>query len=74
MKNLLNISKAWQRVMAVMALFFIQGIALAQDKGIDVNLSVDKGESQWYTEPWMWAVGAAVFIIIIVAIIRGNSK
>ena len=29
--------------------------------------------TEWYTEPWVWVVGAAVFIIIIVALIRSNS-
>ena len=30
--------------------------------------------TEWYTEPWVWVVGAAVFIIIIVALIRSNSS
>jgi len=30
--------------------------------------------TEWYTQPWVWVVGAAVFIIIIVALIRSNSS
>ena len=52
--------------------------ASAQDgdtKKVDVNLNVDKGGSaEWYTQPWVWIVGAAVFIILIVALTRNNSR
>lgn len=30
--------------------------------------------TQWYTSPWIWVAGAAVFIIILVALLRGNSS
>ena len=29
----------------------------------------------WYTEPWVWVVGGAVLLLIIVALVRsGNSS
>jgi len=30
--------------------------------------------TNWYMQPWVWVVGAAVFIIILVALFRGNSN
>ena len=30
-------------------------------------------ETVWYTQPWVWIVGGAVFLIILVALLRGNS-
>lgn len=30
--------------------------------------------TEWYTQPWVWIVGGAVFIIILVALLRGNSS
>ena len=27
----------------------------------------------WYTEPWVWVVGGAVLILLIVALTRGNK-
>jgi hypothetical protein len=30
--------------------------------------------TEWYTSPWVWIAGAAVFIIILVALLRGNSS
>ena len=46
----------------------------AQDKDLKVDVDVNKGGGDWYTQPWVWAIGAAVFIIIIVAILKGGGK
>src|SRR4051812_13853504 len=29
--------------------------------------------TDWYAQPWVWIVGAAVLIIVLVALLRGNS-
>ena len=46
---------------------------LAQEKGIDVDINVKK-ESNWYQQPWVWVAGGAVFILILVALLRGGGK
>ena len=46
---------------------------LAQDKGIDVDINVKK-ETDWYQQPWVWIVGAAVFILLLVAILKSGSR
>ena len=76
MKKLLNISKISKNYLAAIALFFCSGFLSAQEtitKEIDVDLSVGE-ETVWYGEPWLWIVGAAVFIIIIVALMRGGGN
>ena len=30
--------------------------------------------TQWYASPWVWVAGGAVFIIILIALMRGNSS
>lgn len=30
--------------------------------------------TEWYTSPWVWVIGAAVFILLLVALLRGNSS
>ncbi|OSZ81271.1 hypothetical protein CAP36_08560 [Chitinophagaceae bacterium IBVUCB2] len=30
--------------------------------------------SEWYTEPWVWVVGGAVLLIILVALLRGGNS
>jgi hypothetical protein len=74
MKQLFNISATFKKSLALVALFFSQSLIWAQDKTVDVNLNVDKGGSDWYAQPWLLVVGGAVFIIIIVALMRGNSS
>ncbi len=43
----------------------------AQDGGLKVEI---KKESNWYASPIAWVVGAAVFILLLVAILRGGKK
>lgn len=38
---------------------------------VDINAG---GDTIWYGQPWVWALGVAIFIIIIVAITRGNRN
>jgi len=44
-------------------------LLIAQDKGVDINIGVKK-ETQWYGQPWVWVVGGAVFILLLVALLR----
>ena len=45
----------------------------AQDKKIEIDIN-KKDNSQWYTQPWVWIVGAAVFILLLVALLRGGRR
>lgn len=48
---------------------------LAQDdKKVDVDVSLDKGNSEWYQQPWVWIVGGAIFILLLVAMLKGSGK
>lgn len=73
MKKSLNISAIFQKSLLLCTLLFAQSILWAQEKSVDVNLNVDKGGNDWYAEPWVMVVGGAVFIIIIVALLRGKK-
>lgn len=54
---------------------FFSLIALAQDeKKIDVDINLNKDDSMWYQQPWVWVVGGAVFILLIVALARGGRE
>lgn len=46
----------------------------AQDKGVEVDINVNKKNSDWYQQPWVWVAGGAVFILILVALLRGRGK
>lgn len=47
-------------------------VCFAQDKGIDVDVNVKK--DNWYQQPWVWIIGGAVFILLLVALLRGSGK
>ena len=74
MKQLATIITNFKKSLLAIVLLFSQSLIWAQEKSVDVNLNVDKGGSDWYAEPWILIVGGAVFIIIIVALMRGNSS
>jgi hypothetical protein len=48
-------------------------ITFAQDKGVDVDINLKK-ESAWYQNPIVWVIGAAVFILLLVALLRGGER
>ena len=49
--------------------------SLAQDKKVDINVNTkpDSG-SNFFMQPWVWIVGGAIFILLLVALLRGNSN
>ena len=57
----------------------ISALAFAQEGGggdgasLDVNVNTDSGGG-WYTNPVVWIIGAAVFILLLVALTRGSGR
>ena len=51
-------------------------IAFAQEKKAEIDVNVNKGGSDgnWYASPWVWVVGAAIFILLLVALTRGSGR
>ena len=64
-------------VVFVQALFWKVAL-FAQEEGGDLDVDVEiggGGDAAWYTAWWVWIVGIALFIIIIVAIVSaGRSR
>lgn len=60
----------------VLSTIFTSVVSYAQSvpEKVDVDINTNGGGSVWYGQPWVWAVGVAIFIVIIVAITRGSSK
>lgn len=48
--------------------------SFAQDKGLDIDLDINKNEDDLFAKPWVWIFGAAVFILILVALLRSGKK
>lgn len=50
-------------------------LALAQDGDAkDINVNINTKGDAWYASPWVWVVGAAVFILLLVALTRGGRR
>jgi hypothetical protein len=58
-----------------LAIFFIciQVVLWAQNQTVTTK-TTETTSTQWYSSPWVWVAGGAVFIIILVALMRGNSS
>lgn len=46
----------------------------AQDKDIDIHINTDADNVAWYNLWWVWVIGTALFIIILVAIVSARRK
>lgn len=48
----------------------------AQEKKVDVDIDLNKdgGNSTWYMQPWVWVVGGAIFILLLIGMLRGSGK
>jgi hypothetical protein len=71
MKKIIN--RSCVRFTAILISSFLSVIAFAQDKGVDIDINVKK-ESAWYQSPVVWVIGGAVFILLLVALLRGGEK
>ena len=41
--------------------------------GADIDVNINKG-GEWYQQTWVWIVGGALFVLLLVAILRGGSR
>jgi hypothetical protein len=67
-----KITQAFSILTAFLVFNLLSLATYAQEKGIDVDINVKK-EHEWYQQPWVWVVGAAVFILLLAAILRSNN-
>ena len=75
MKSIKKMSVTFQRLFTLLLLSLIQTAVWAQDAGTTkVDINVNKNGGNWYAQPWVWIVGGAVFLLLLVALMRGNSN
>ena len=51
-------------------------MVFAQEKSTDINVDINKesGGDNWYASPWVWVLGAAIFIILLIALTSGGRS
>ena len=84
MKQLTN-GNYWKFMLTLLIFNFVHLVLLAQDSGgsggsgstttetKSTKISISE-EGNWYASPWVWVVGAAVFILLLVALTRGGGN
>lgn len=62
--------------LVTLVLFFLAPVVLlAQEGGAKIDVDINKNSgSNWYSNPVVWIIGAAVFILLLVALLRGNNS
>ncbi len=48
-------------------------LSFAQEGGAKLDVDVNTNNA-WYASPWVWVVGAAIFILLLVALLRGGGR
>lgn len=67
--------------LSLLMIALFQTVLLAQDDGGSASgsstttksVSVTSQSNDWYASPWVWVAGAAVFILLLVALLRGRG-
>ncbi len=77
MKQLIKVQakKVFNKAAVLFATLLFSFYSFAQDKTVDVNINTkpDNG-GNFFMQPWVWIVGGAVFLLLLVALLRNNKS
>ena len=74
MNRIIELS-SFKKIISILVLCFVQATVWAQDNGGGaVNVKITKDNGTWYAQPWVWIVGGAVFLLLLVALLRNNNS
>lgn len=67
--------KVLNKVFFLIVSLLLSLYSFAQDKKVevDINTKSDNGNN-FFMQPWVWIVGGAVFILLLVALLRSNRS
>jgi hypothetical protein len=71
MKNqLVKIAKS---LLTLVLMLLATSVIYAQDKGLNIDIQIGR-EPVWYQQTWVMVVGAAVFVLVLVALLKNKSR
>jgi hypothetical protein len=78
MKQLNKISTFLKGISALVILSLMEYPVFAQDStstgsSSSTTTTTTTTNEVWYTQPWVWVIGGAVLLLIIVALVRGGG-
>ena len=62
-----------QKLFLIVASALLATITFAQDKK-EIDVNVNSNKNNFWGQPWVWVIGAAIFILLLVAILRGGRR
>jgi cell division protein FtsW (lipid II flippase) len=66
--------KAGNKLAMVFSMLLISLYSFAQDKKVDIDIDTKPDNDNFFMQPWVWIVGGAVFLLLLVALLRGNNS
>jgi hypothetical protein len=64
-----------QKIFGIFTAMLLSTYLMAQEKATEIDVDINKdGGTGFTTAPWMWIVGGALFVLLLVALTRGNSS
>ena len=73
----MNLIKAVRHFLLLSFSMLFSVLLFAQEKSAEINVDITKDGGNtggvWYNQPLVWIIGAAVFILLLVALLRSNS-
>ena len=63
----------FQRLLLAVTATFLTMVTFAQDGDKKVDINVTTNKDNFWASPWVWVIGGAVFVLLLAAILRGNS-
>jgi hypothetical protein len=75
MNKIINTARStYNRIALFLSMLLLSVVGFAQDtKQVDINVNT-KGDGGFFGNPVVWVVGGAVFILLLVALLRSNNK
>ena len=64
-----------QKIVLSLSALLLSVLVFAQEKSADIDVNIDKdGGTSLMSSPWVWVVGGALFILLLVALTRGSGN
>ena len=70
----LTITTFSKKLFLASVMLIISFASIAQDKKVDITIGEKSSSDNVFMQPWVWIVGGAVFILLLVALLRNNKK
>jgi cell division protein FtsW (lipid II flippase) len=69
-----KISLFSKKTLLAVSILLLSTLTYAQDKKVDININSKSDNENVFMQPWVWVVGGAIFILLLVALLRGSKK